>query len=178
MKQLRFTTTKPMAFMGIGNPESDHKPLVSPDDKGELVKPELKGTGAYIHDDAESLANYDIPAFIDGDLGQLDLPTEEQDILMLLPSGEYPCKAVLNTLSGDKDKYYITLNRSKFPAKKEEIISTIKDLVTAFVYYDRREDEELNIDQLNKAVSEGVVTVDEMVAEFRQGLENTFKDLK
>lgn len=33
----------------------------------------------HIHDDAEELAGFDLPIFLDGDYGQLDLPVEEQD---------------------------------------------------------------------------------------------------
>ena len=58
---------------------------------------------------------------------------------------------------------------------KEEVIATIGDLCSDFLYYDRKEDEDLSMDKLNKAVADGEVTVDEMVAEFRKNLENTFK---
>lgn len=58
---------------------------------------------------------------------------------------------------------------------KEIIINTIDDLCSKFLYYDRKEDEELSADQLNQAVRKGIITVDEMVAEFRKHLENTFK---
>jgi len=57
---------------------------------------------------------------------------------------------------------------------KENILNTIKDLCSNFLYYDRKEDEELSAEQLNKAVETGEITIDEMVAEFRKGLENTF----
>jgi hypothetical protein len=58
---------------------------------------------------------------------------------------------------------------------KQIILDTIADLVGEFVYYGRKEDEQLSMDQLNKAVESGVITVDEMVAEFRKHLEDTFK---
>lgn len=58
---------------------------------------------------------------------------------------------------------------------KEIIINTITDLCSNFLYYDRKEDGQLSVEQLNKAVKDGVITVDEMVAEFRKHLENTFK---
>jgi hypothetical protein len=112
MKQLRFTTTKPMSMFGIFNPKEDHEPLVTPNDIGEFIMDDIKGTGAYIHGDAEELAGYDIPTFIDGNLSQLDLPIDEQDILMLLPRGcEYKCKAELCTEIGAKNKYLITLKK-------------------------------------------------------------------
>lgn len=55
------------------------------------------------------------------------------------------------------------------------ILSTIEDLASNFLYYDRKGDEELSVEQLNHAVSSGEITIDEMVAEFRKHLENTLK---
>jgi hypothetical protein len=92
MKQLRFTTTKPMSLLGIF--DKDQEPaLVKPKSYGDFVMDSVVTNKAYIHGDAEELAGYDIPVFIDGNMGQLDLPIDQQDILMLLPSGEYKCKA-------------------------------------------------------------------------------------
>ena len=59
---------------------------------------------------------------------------------------------------------------------KEIIIATISDLCSNFLYYDRREDEQLSINQLNKAVKDGVITIDEMVAAFRTNLEIIFNE--
>lgn len=109
MKQLRFTTTKPMGMLGIMNPKEDHAPLVTPKEVGELVMDKIKGRTAYIHGEAEGLAEYDIPTFIDGNLAQLELPTEQQDILMVLPSGEYKCKAEYFDEIGASNCYLITL---------------------------------------------------------------------
>lgn len=108
MKQLRFTTTEPYSMFFGGDAEL----LVKPDDIGTLNENKPIGTGAYIHDDAEELAGFDIPIFLDGDYEQLDLPVEEQDILMMLPSGNYKCKAELSysSMHNDiNDKYLITL---------------------------------------------------------------------
>lgn len=57
---------------------------------------------------------------------------------------------------------------------KEKILSTISDLCSDFLFYDRKEDESLSVKQLNRAVKSGEITIDEMVAEFRKHLENTF----
>jgi hypothetical protein len=59
---------------------------------------------------------------------------------------------------------------------KETILLIISDLVADFCYYDRKEDEELSEAQLDQAVADGTVTIDEMVAEFRKHLENTYPD--
>lgn len=57
---------------------------------------------------------------------------------------------------------------------KQTILNTISDLCSNFLYYDRKEDEELSMEQLNEAVKSGEITVDEMVAEFRKHLEETY----
>ena len=54
---------------------------------------------------------------------------------------------------------------------KQTILNKISDLCSNFLYYDRKEDEELSMEQLNEAVKTGEITVDEMVAEFRKHLE-------
>jgi hypothetical protein len=58
---------------------------------------------------------------------------------------------------------------------KQTILDTISDLCSDFLYYDRKEDEDLTMEQLDEAVKNGEITIDEMVAEFRKNLENTFK---
>lgn len=57
---------------------------------------------------------------------------------------------------------------------KENIINTIKDLCSDFLFYDRKEDEQLSSNDLINAVKTGEITIDEMVTEFRQNLEDTF----
>lgn len=59
---------------------------------------------------------------------------------------------------------------------KEDILNTIKDLCSDFLYYDRKEDETLSMDQLNDAVKNKEITIDEMVSEFRKNLEATFNN--
>ena len=59
---------------------------------------------------------------------------------------------------------------------KETILGLIEDLVTDFTYYDRKGDEQLTYEQLEQAVRGGEITIDEMVAEFKKHLENTFND--
>jgi dTDP-4-amino-4,6-dideoxygalactose transaminase len=56
---------------------------------------------------------------------------------------------------------------------KHRILETINDLCINFLYYDRKEDNELSIEELNEAVKSGEITIDEMVAEFRKHLEDT-----
>jgi hypothetical protein len=58
---------------------------------------------------------------------------------------------------------------------KEKIINTVKDLCSDFLYYDRKEDDELSEDDLIQAVEDGTVTIEEMVAEFENELRNTLQ---
>jgi len=58
---------------------------------------------------------------------------------------------------------------------KENIINTIKDLCSNFLYYDRKEDDDLSEDDLIQAVEDGTVTIEEMVAEFENQLRNTLQ---
>ena len=58
---------------------------------------------------------------------------------------------------------------------KQIILDTISDLCSDFLYYDRKEDEYLTMEQLNEAVKNSEITIDEMVTEFRKHIENTFK---
>ncbi len=105
MKTLKFTTCR-AAFLGaVGTP------LVHPKDNKKLVffkNTKQKCTSIYIHGEAESLAGYDIPIFLSGSMDMLNVPVEEQDIVMVLPDSEHKCKATINvgTIS---ESYYLTL---------------------------------------------------------------------
>jgi hypothetical protein len=51
------------------------------------------------------------------------------------------------------------------------ILDTVTDLVSMFMYYDRKEDEDLPRGEIEEAIAFGEVTVDEIVARFRAGVE-------
>jgi hypothetical protein len=51
------------------------------------------------------------------------------------------------------------------------IIDTMEDLVKDFLYYDRKEDEELPVGSIEAAVLNGEVTLDDLVQVFREDLE-------
>ena len=61
---------------------------------------------------------------------------------------------------------------------KQLILDAIEDWCSNFVFYDRKEDEDLSINKLNKAVKDKIITVDEMVEHFKGCLLNTFKKWK
>lgn len=60
--------------------------------------------------------------------------------------------------------------------KKQIILDVISDLCSCFLFYDRKEDEQLSAKQLENAVKRGDITIDEMVAEFRKHLDENFND--
>jgi hypothetical protein len=105
MEKLRFTTTSPHSTF------SSAKGLVidPPNNIGELISANIKSDTAYIHGKAEEDAGFDIPVFLDGDMGNLDLPINQQNIEMLLPDGNHVMQAVLHSSGGwEKDVYYLT----------------------------------------------------------------------
>ena len=53
---------------------------------------------------------------------------------------------------------------------REHILGIIEDLCADFLYYDRKNDEELGIGAIEEAVVNGIITIDEMVAEFKKHL--------
>jgi len=107
MKQLRLTTTPPHSMF-----EGSDDLLVKRQDIGKIINCKLKGRTAYIHGEAEEISGFDIPVFLDGDMAQLDLSVEDQNILLLLPSGEYPLISTLQTKGIlDNNAYYLTLKK-------------------------------------------------------------------
>lgn len=58
-------------------------------------------------------------------------------------------------------------------SRRETILIYVDDLLSSFLYYDRKECEELPRGEIEDAVAAGEITVDEMVAKFRAGLEHS-----
>ena len=57
---------------------------------------------------------------------------------------------------------------------KELILCNVTDLVSNFMYYDRKEDDDLPRGAIEKAIEVGVITLDEIVEKFRDEItENT-----
>lgn len=59
--------------------------------------------------------------------------------------------------------------------KKQCILDEIENVVTKFLYYDRKEDEDLPVDSIERCIKRGNITVDEMVDKFRECLSRSFK---
>lgn len=59
---------------------------------------------------------------------------------------------------------------------RQLILNKICDLCSNFLYYDRKGDEELTVEELYKSVKTGEITIEEIVDEFRKHIENEFKN--
>ena len=58
---------------------------------------------------------------------------------------------------------------------KEYILGVVDDLVSDFLYYDRKEDEELPRGAIEDAVRDGIITEDEIIAKFSEELKEALK---
>lgn len=88
MDKLRFTSTNQAKFLdsasfGLSYIKPDDLPLL-----GQMVRNQFDAYYCYIHGEAEYMAGFDIPAYIDGDIMQMKQPVELQDIEMVLPAGK------------------------------------------------------------------------------------------
>jgi hypothetical protein len=54
--------------------------------------------------------------------------------------------------------------------RRETILATAEDLMSNFLYYDRKEDEDLPRGAIEAALESGEVTVDELLGIFRAAL--------
>lgn len=55
-------------------------------------------------------------------------------------------------------------------SRRQCIIDTVDDLVAQFMYYDRKEDEDLPSGAIDEALVAGEISVEEIVTEFRTKL--------
>jgi len=56
------------------------------------------------------------------------------------------------------------------PDRRQNILDEISDRVSDFLYYRRKEDEELGVGEIEEAIQQGEITVDEIVDHFRAEL--------
>ena len=52
----------------------------------------------------------------------------------------------------------------------ENIENTIEDLVSDFLYYDRKEDEDLPVGVIQKAIKDGLITKEQIIKKFAESL--------
>lgn len=97
---LKFSTTTP--FSETEDPERllNVYPLIVPPPDSKLEMGDIKGKEARIVGKALEIAGFSLPCFFDGEITELDNPNGE--IIMVLPSGEYPISATL-----DENKDYL-----------------------------------------------------------------------
>lgn len=112
MKTLCFTTTN-RKYEGLENQDqfrfntdNFNNELIMNDE----VKQQYKT--CYIHNEAEDIAGFDIPAFFNGDMGQLLLPIEEQKINMYIDNKIYSIKALPVTNSIGEPALHLVLTSS------------------------------------------------------------------
>ena len=53
---------------------------------------------------------------------------------------------------------------------KELILGYVADLVSNFLYYDRKGDEDLPLDAIQETIVNGEITIEEIVAKFKEEL--------
>ena len=53
---------------------------------------------------------------------------------------------------------------------RDKILRVADDLASSFLYYDRKEDEDLPVGSIEEAIHNGEVTVDEIVEAFKANL--------
>lgn len=61
--------------------------------------------------------------------------------------------------------------------RRQDILDAVEDLVTSFIYYDRKEDEDLPVGVIEATLAAGEISVEDMVAKFegmlREGVEES-----
>jgi hypothetical protein len=60
--------------------------------------------------------------------------------------------------------------------KRQTILNTITDMCSDFLYYDRKEDEELSPEDIDDAIESGAITIEEIVQHFKSELEKSFNE--
>ena len=91
---LKFTTITPFDINSPLSVLAKTKPLIEIDNSCHLISGKIKGLDAKIIGRALELAGFSLPCFYDGDIRELD--KKDSQIIMVLPSGEYPIVTKLN----------------------------------------------------------------------------------
>jgi hypothetical protein len=96
---LKFTTTTPFDENTSIDKLMSIQPLIMLKEKRHLIESPIIGKEARIVGSALDLAGFHLPCFFEGDFSELD--KKEPNVIMVLPSGEYPIRVNL-----DKDGVY------------------------------------------------------------------------
>ena len=60
--------------------------------------------------------------------------------------------------------------------RREHILGTVVDMVSDFLYYDRRHDEDLPVWEIEQAIKAEEVSIDEIVNRFKEELQKHYKE--
>jgi hypothetical protein len=71
-----------------------------------------------------------------------------------------------------KGKVTMKTKKVRVKSKREIILDTVSDLVGRFMYYGRKEDEELPLGAIEEQIKAGQITVEEIVAQFESQLKD------
>ena len=100
-------------YLTASSTSSEHDyPLIKTKSPKVELSADLKHGNAYFYGEALNLTNkFETPFFLEGDMAQLTLPVQEQEIYLLLPSGMYRVKAESNDFHNAEfgGSYLITL---------------------------------------------------------------------
>ena len=87
---------------------------------------------------------------------------------------QHDCKSGIDLTEDQKERLgeiSIKIEKDNKDNLKNLIMANVSDLASDLLYYDRKEDEELGVGDIEKAIEDGVITVDEIVDKFK----NEFK---
>ena len=87
-----------------------------------------------------------------------------------LPSGEGSIRCSKCGLTEDMHEYLQTKARARAKERRQNILNRAEDLMGSFLYYDRKEDEDLPRGAIQDAIAKGEVTVKELLAIFEHSL--------
>lgn len=59
---------------------------------------------------------------------------------------------------------------------RQNILDTVDDLVANFLYYDRKEDQDLPRGAIDRAIRDGVITADDIVQHFSEVLKKNLSE--
>lgn len=64
---------------------------------------------------------------------------------------------------------------TKSDSRRQDILNTVEDMMSDFLYYDRKEDETLPVGAIEEAVAQNEISVDEIAAFFAKHLTEALK---
>lgn len=87
-----------------------------------------------------------------------------------LPSGEGSVRCSKCGLTEDMHEYLQTKARARAKERRQHIEVAAKDLIGSFMYYDRKEDDDLPRGAIEEAIDAGDITIEEILWIFETGL--------